>query len=68
MAANYISELTKLQGELRTFIDSENCAPICVRLAWHDSGTFDASTGQGEPSRGFTLGLGTRSYNFNFNI
>ena len=33
----------RLREELRTFINGENCAPILVRLAWHDSGTFDAS-------------------------
>jgi len=33
--------LLALKGELTSFIDSINCAPILVRLAWHDSGTFD---------------------------
>ena len=33
----------RLKEELRQFISEENCAPIMVRLAWHDSGTFDAS-------------------------
>merc|ERR1712151_749665 len=27
-------------GELMSFIDEQNCAPIFVRLAWHDSGTY----------------------------
>jgi hypothetical protein len=27
--------------ELLEAIDKGNCAPICVRLAWHDAGTFD---------------------------
>ena len=29
--------------ELKEVVDKGNCAPIMVRLAWHDSGTFDAS-------------------------
>lgn len=29
--------------ELLAFIDKNNCAPIMVRLAWHDSGNFDRS-------------------------
>ena len=28
---------------MREFIDKANCHPIMVRLAWHDSGTYDAS-------------------------
>lgn len=28
--------------ELLKFIDQQNCAPIMVRLAWHDSGNFDS--------------------------
>jgi len=28
-------------------IKSANCAPIMVRLAWHDSGNYDASSGTG---------------------
>lgn len=29
--------------ELLEFIDKQNCAPIMVRLAWHDSGNYDSS-------------------------
>ncbi|CAK9024259.1 Probable L-ascorbate peroxidase 8 [Durusdinium trenchii] len=31
----------KCREELLKFIDENNCAPIMVRLAWHDSGNFD---------------------------
>ncbi len=40
--AGYRAQLSKCRGDLRAFIDAENCNPILVRLAWHDSGTFDA--------------------------
>merc|ERR1719336_841621 len=36
-----IALLRKCREELREFIDKTNCNPIMVRLAWHDSGTFD---------------------------
>lgn len=39
--AGMIRELRKLRTELMRFIDTENCHPIMVRLAWHDSGTYD---------------------------
>ncbi|KAM3575719.1 hypothetical protein VYU27_002339 [Nannochloropsis oceanica] len=39
--------------ELLTFADKNNCAPILVRLAWHDAGTFNvANAGQPFPARG----------------
>jgi L-ascorbate peroxidase len=34
-------ELLQCRQELLAFVDKENCAPILVRLAWHDSGTYD---------------------------
>lgn len=41
--AAYRRALLACREELRQFILEEACAPILVRLAWHDSGTFDAS-------------------------
>ena len=41
------SVLCRLRAELRAFIDAECCHPLFVRIAWHDSGTFDQSTGTG---------------------
>jgi hypothetical protein len=32
-----------LVQDLLEVVDKGNCAPIMVRLAWHDSGTFDKS-------------------------
>eukprot|EP01006_Ploeotia_vitrea_P011162 TRINITY_DN29772_c0_g1_i1.p1 TRINITY_DN29772_c0_g1~~TRINITY_DN29772_c0_g1_i1.p1 ORF type:complete len:306 (-),score=21.12 TRINITY_DN29772_c0_g1_i1:48-965(-) len=34
-------ELVELHSALSKFINAQNCHPIMVRLAWHDSGTFD---------------------------
>ncbi len=30
-------------------INEKNCAPILVRLAWHDAGTYDVQTKTGGP-------------------
>ena len=35
--------LTPTPQDLKEMIDKANCAPIMVRLAWHDAGTFDVS-------------------------
>lgn len=34
-------ELKACRNELTRFIAEKKCAPIMVRLAWHDSGTYD---------------------------
>ena len=34
-----MEQYTQCRAELLKFIDENNCAPIMVRLAWHDSGT-----------------------------
>jgi len=36
-----VKHLQEAQKELREFINQVNCNPILVRLAWHDSGTYD---------------------------
>ena len=40
--AEYRKALLLCREELREFILEQLCAPILVRLAWHDSGTYDA--------------------------
>mmetsp|Transcript_35522 Transcript_35522/g.77762 ORF Transcript_35522/g.77762 Transcript_35522/m.77762 type:complete len:1330 (+) Transcript_35522:49-4038(+) len=34
-------QLKALREDLKTFVEDVNCHPILVRLAWHDSGTYD---------------------------
>lgn len=36
-----VAEYAKCREDLLRFINENNCAPIMVRLAWHDSGNFD---------------------------
>ncbi|CAE7410103.1 ODA11 [Symbiodinium natans] len=36
-----VSQLRACREELKKFINEQNCAPILIRLAWHDSGTYD---------------------------
>ena len=36
-----MSEPQQTPKELKELIESKNCNPILVRLAWHDSGTYD---------------------------
>ncbi|KAH7518421.1 hypothetical protein FEM48_Zijuj09G0169800 [Ziziphus jujuba var. spinosa] len=47
---DYLSHVDKARRDLRALISSRNCAPIMLRLAWHDAGTYDASTKTGGPN------------------
>ncbi|KAJ8545728.1 hypothetical protein K7X08_018311 [Anisodus acutangulus] len=47
--AEYLKEIEKARRDLRALISSKNCAPIMLRLAWHDAGTYDATTKTGGP-------------------
>ncbi|KAK1297341.1 putative L-ascorbate peroxidase 4 [Acorus calamus] len=48
--AEYLKEIEKARRDLRAFISSKNCAPIMLRLAWHDAGTYDVHTKTGGPN------------------
>ncbi|KAL9238393.1 hypothetical protein vseg_012821 [Gypsophila vaccaria] len=46
----YLKQIDKARRDLRAFIASQNCAPLMLRLAWHDAGTYDAKTKTGGPN------------------
>ncbi|KAJ4843318.1 L-ascorbate peroxidase 3 [Turnera subulata] len=48
--AEYLKEIEKARRDLRALISSKQCAPILLRLAWHDAGTYDAKTKTGGPN------------------
>jgi L-ascorbate peroxidase len=48
--AEYLKEIDKARRDLRAFIASKSCAPIMLRLAWHDAGTYDVNTKTGGPN------------------
>ncbi|XP_065857031.1 L-ascorbate peroxidase 3 [Euphorbia lathyris] len=45
----YLKEIEKVRRDLRALISSKNCAPLMLRLAWHDAGTYDAKSKTGGP-------------------
>ncbi|WOL13427.1 putative L-ascorbate peroxidase 4 [Canna indica] len=48
--ADYLKEIERARRDLRALISQKNCAPIMLRLAWHDAGTFDVNTKTGGPN------------------
>ncbi|KAF7130130.1 hypothetical protein RHSIM_Rhsim10G0209400 [Rhododendron simsii] len=48
--AEYLKEIDRARRDLRALISSKNCAPIMLRLAWHDAGTYDAKSKTGGPN------------------
>ncbi|CAE8681899.1 unnamed protein product [Polarella glacialis] len=50
-----IRELQKCKEELKDFIQKRSCHPILLRLAWHDSGTYDQRL-DNFPARGGATG------------
>ncbi|KAK9164518.1 hypothetical protein Syun_005420 [Stephania yunnanensis] len=48
--AEYLKQIEKARRDLRALISTNNCAPIILRLAWHDAGTYDAKTRTGGPN------------------
>lgn len=45
-----MAEIEKARRDLRALISNKNCAPIMLRLAWHDAGTYDVNTKTGGPN------------------
>ncbi|ERN18233.1 probable L-ascorbate peroxidase 4 [Amborella trichopoda] len=48
--AAYRKAVDRARRDLRALIAQKNCAPIMLRLAWHDAGTYDAKTNTGGPN------------------
>ncbi|KAK7367275.1 hypothetical protein VNO80_09284 [Phaseolus coccineus] len=48
--AEYVKEIEKARRDLRALISNRNCAPLMLRLAWHDAGTYDVKTRTGGPN------------------
>ncbi|KAK6916715.1 hem peroxidase [Dillenia turbinata] len=46
----YLKEIDRARRDFRALIAFKNCAPIMLRLAWHDAGTYDVSTKTGGPN------------------
>lgn len=50
MDGDYLREVEAARRELRALIAEKNCAPLMLRLAFHDAGTYDAKTRSGGPN------------------
>nr|XP_009618817.2 L-ascorbate peroxidase 3-like [Nicotiana tomentosiformis] len=48
--AEYLEGVEKARRDFRALISSKNCAPIMLRLAWHDAGTYDCKSKTGGPN------------------
>lgn len=46
----YLKEIERARRDLRALISNKSCAPIMLRLAWHDAGTYDKTTKTGGPN------------------
>lgn len=44
-----VEELKGVMSMIDALLDEKNCGPLFVRLAWHDSGTYDASLVSNKP-------------------
>ncbi|KAF5462971.1 hypothetical protein F2P56_018931 [Juglans regia] len=55
--ADYRNEIEKARRDLRALIYSKQCAPIMLRLAWHNAGTYDEKTKTGGPNGSIRSGV-----------
>jgi len=51
-----VDDLRGARDMIDSIIDEKNCGPVFVRLAWHDSGTFDANIEDAWPAAGGAVG------------
>jgi len=50
------ADLDGAQGMIDDILKAKNCGPVFVRLAWHDSGTFDVNIKEDWPKAGGAIG------------
>jgi L-ascorbate peroxidase len=50
------SDLDGAQSMIDGILKEKNCGPVFVRLAWHDSGTFDVNIHEAWPKAGGAIG------------
>jgi len=63
-------QFASLTSEITSLITDRNCAPILVRLAWHDAGTYDKTSKSGGPraAQRFDTGESTHDANAGLEI
>ena len=50
------ADLDGAQKAIDAILDEKNCGPVFVRLAWHDSGTYDLNVKEDWPKPGGAIG------------
>lgn len=61
--AEYLKQIEAARKDLRSLIVSKQCAPIMLRLAFHDAGTYDAKTKTGGPNGSIRFELNSPANN-----
>jgi len=42
-----MADYKSCEADVKALIQAENCGPVLIRFAWHDSGAYDAKLGKG---------------------
>jgi len=60
------ADLVRAKGLVKDLVTAKSCAPILVRLAWHDSGTYDKNNAsKAWPNAGGAIGSITTPHEIN---